>query len=287
MRSQLVAVALALAPLASASAWANILPDMDAIVVRRQDDSTKTTATNGPQQTNPPAGQSTTAKPSGATTKGPITTDLNTGGDEPTGSSGTVKGSGSQTKSATSTKATMFNPQDPAGGVVMVTPAASLGMPLIMIEETSAATWVWNYTSVQGTPTAVDVLVSCSNLQTITLTRNMTYKSPQTFTWDHAEYAQTAVSNQLLTDKYTLVIYDSNSAPTDVAEAGYLAPFNQFVFGLYARKPYQDLADGWQCVTCNGALGSLERSAVGFAMSMSIITILSFTWFVGGFGALL
>lgn len=235
---------------------------------------------NGAQQTPAPT-QTTTNKPTGTATKGPITTDLNTGGNDAT--MGTVTG-----KNSTSTKTKIFNPQDPAGGAVMVTPAASLGMPLIMIEETKAATWVWNYTSVQGTPTAIDILIQCSDAsQTITLTQNMTYKSPQTMTWDHAEYAATAVANQLRTDKYTLVVYDANTSPTDQASAGYLAPFNTFVFGLYNRKPYTDLSDGWQCVTCSSAPGSLERTAIGFATSMSIATILSFTWFVGGFGAML
>jgi len=291
MRSQLFAVALALAPMASASPWADVLHGMDNMIVPRQNgnnnnNNNNNNDDNGAQQTPAPT-QATTNKPTGTVTKGPITTDLNTGGNDAT--MGTVTGGGSFTKnSTTSTKTKIFNPQDPAGGAVMVTPAASLGMPLIMIEETKAATWVWNYTSVQGTPTAIDILIQCTDAsQTITLTQNMTYKSPQTLTWDHAEYAATAVANQLRTDKYTLVVYDANSSPTDQASAGYLAPFNTFVFGLYNRKPYTDLADGWQCVTCSSAPGSLERTAIGFATSMSIVTILSFTWFVGGFGAML
>ncbi|KXJ94424.1 hypothetical protein Micbo1qcDRAFT_159583 [Microdochium bolleyi] len=282
MRSQIFTMALALG---SALAWPNILPDVDAVVVRRQD----TTPTNGPQPTNPPASQSVTGKPATATNtnKGPITTDLNTGGADPTGSSGTIKGSGRPTNGTSTKTKQMFNPVDPAGGATMVTPSAALGMPLYKIEGT-AATWVWNYTSIQGTPTAVDVLVSCSVAsQTITLTQNMTYKSPQTLTWDHADYAATAVSNRLLTEKYTLIVYDSSSSPTDMADSGYLAPFSQFVFGLYAKQPYQDLDAGFQCVTCGAANGKLERTAVGFATTMSIITVLSFTWFVGGFEALL
>lgn len=275
--------------LTSAVAWPNILPDMDAVIVRRQQNQPGTTPTNGPQPTNPPTQQSPTVKPTGSTgtstrNNGPITTDLNTGGAIPTGSvTGTFKPS-----NGTSTKTKqMFNPIDPAGGAVMITPSAIYGMPLYKIEGT-AATWVWNYTSIQGTPTAVDVLVSCAVAsQTITLTQNMTYNSPQTFTWDHAEYAATAVSNRLLMEKYTLIVYDSDTEPTDLPSSGYLAPFSRFVFGLYAKQEYHDLGAGFQCVTCSGAHGSLERNAIGFAASMSIITILSFTWFVGGVGAML
>ena len=42
----------------------------------------------------------------------------------------------------------------------------------------------------------------------------------------------------LLTEMYTLLIYDAEKAPTDTAEAGHLGAFNQHVFGMYRKQDY-------------------------------------------------
>ena len=169
----------------------------------------------------------------------------------------------------------------------MVTPALTDGSQLYKIEAPTPITWAWNYTSVQGKPTAIDVLVSCSVASaTWTLTQNMTYEPQATFTWDTAAYQRKAVDQRLLTEQYTLIIYDADGSPTGTAEAGYLAPFDGFLFGLYAKQPYQNLSE-WDCVTCSAAPGDLDRGALGFALSMSLITVLSFTWYVVGFAGLL
>lgn len=40
----------------------------------------------------------------------------------------------------------------------------------------------------------------------------------------------------------------------------------------------------YKCATCNGALPELDGHAVRFAMGMVALTVLSFTWFAGGYG---
>lgn len=71
-------------------------------------------------------------------------------------------------------------------------------------------------------------------------------------------------------------------------EPGYLSPYAGFQFGLYDPQPYKDTGDGWQCASCSGAAGTgVDNRAIGVAVVMSAATVLSFTWFVAGFGALL
>jgi hypothetical protein len=179
----------------------------------------------------------------------------------------------------------MFNPVDPAGGVVMITPDVYAGSQLYKIGD--YVTWGWNYTNLQATPTAVDVLVSCSKAQqTITLTQNMTFAQPGSFTWDTNAYMQTNAASPLLTEQYTLVIYDAESSISATPEAGYLSAFTGFTFGLYQPRKYVPLGE-WVCATCSGAMSDMERRTLGTAVGVSVITVLSFTWFVAGFGALI
>ncbi|KAK0723069.1 hypothetical protein B0T26DRAFT_674684 [Lasiosphaeria miniovina] len=279
--SQLVVALLSLSPVVSAwSSWPRWLPELDSLIVRRDDSSssshTSATPTGNPTSTPTNSGKHT---PPSATS-----VNLNTGGitKSKTGSAtetGTRSG-GSDSDSSEPTH-TEFNPVDPAGNVVMVTPALTDGTQLYKIDE--PVTWVWNYTSLQGTPTAIDVLVSCSvATRTWTLTQNMTFATQAAFTWDTSQYAE----NELLTERYTLVIYDAESSISAPPEAGYLSPFTGFTFGMYQKRPYQDLGE-WKCATCSGAMSGMDNRAVGAAMVMSIATVLSFTWFVAGFGALL
>lgn len=231
-------------------------------------------ASESPQET---ATATPTAKVTTTTSKGknqPTTTNLNQGGKTTTKS-----GSDSNTKTSNGTHTT-YNAQDPAGSVVMITPAATDGTQLYKVGD--YVTWGWNYTNVQGNPTAVDVLVSCSVASnTWTLTQNMTFETKGAFTWDTGSYQQTAVASPLLTEQYTLLIYDAESSVSATAEAGYLAPFSGFVFGLYTPRPYTPLAQ-WKCATCSAALSDNEKRALGFAFSMAAITVASFTWFVVG-----
>ncbi|KAI1847741.1 hypothetical protein JX265_009170 [Neoarthrinium moseri] len=280
---QLLTAAVALS--STVSAWPGWLPEIDALVVR-QDDATTTAEETG----TPTADSETTKETATATDKntGPITTNLNTGGqtDSDTAtktSGGSDKSSGSGKTTATSHKT--FNAQDPAGGVSMITPATASHTQLYRLGDT--ITWVWNYTSLQGTPTALDLLVSCSAVtQSWTLTQNMSYEATGSFTWDTNGYQATAVEQPLLTQEYTMVLYDADSSVSATAEAGYLGVFNQFTFGLYQPQSYKNLTE-WNCVTCSAAMGDLDRQALRFAFGMATLTVLSFTWFVAGFGALL
>jgi hypothetical protein len=167
----------------------------------------------------------------------------------------------------------------------MITPAATAQTTnLYKIGDT--ITWGWNYTHLQGTPTAIDVLVSVATLSaTYTLTQNMTFETPAVFKWDTQKYNAEHVGNNLPTEQYTLIIYDADGSPSSTAEAGYLAPFSGFKFGLYEPRPREDLAD-WKCATCTSSLASKDRSAIGVAAGMSLVTVLSFTWFVVGFADL-
>jgi hypothetical protein len=166
----------------------------------------------------------------------------------------------------------------------MVTPAATLGSQLYKIGDN--ITWAWNYTNLLAPPTAIDVLVTISSTQVWTLTQNMTFSTDGAFTWDTHDYAATAVGTPLLTDLYTLVIYDAQSAVTAQGEAGYLAPYEGFQFGMYQTQTYTPLPQ-WVCATCNAAISDTERRVLGFALTMSIITVLSFTWFVTGLGGII
>jgi hypothetical protein len=213
----------------------------------------------------------------------PIQTNLNTGGITQTG---TVRQTGNSTRTS-APKKTEFDPQDPAGAVVMVTPAITAGTQLYKIGD--YVTWGWNYTNVKGTPTAVDIYVKCSKVpQPWTLTQNMTFTDPGTYTWDTEQFQKSNVGNPLLTEQYTLVIADADGGISATPEPGYLSPFSGFYFGMYEREEYHDTGDGWQCASCSAAAPSgLDSRAVGAAVVMSAVTVLSFTWFVSGFGAFL
>ncbi len=163
----------------------------------------------------------------------------------------------------------------------MITPAATAAMQLYKIGD--FVTWGWNYTNLQATPTAIDLLASCSFAsRTFTLTQNMTFQTHGSYTWDTGAFQSDNVASPLLTEEYTLILYDAESSVSATAEAGYLGTFEGFTFGLYATQSYTPLADGWTCATCSGAMSDMEKRAVGFALTMSIITVLSFTWFVTG-----
>ncbi|KAK4662158.1 uncharacterized protein QC763_711130 [Podospora pseudopauciseta] len=276
---------LGLSSSVSALAWPGFLPELDSLVVRQNSDET----TNSPKPTNTPSSNdNNNEEEEEKTTTGPATplrTNLNTAGISQSG-----KATGSAAPNGTTSgkpRQTEFNPQDPAGAVVMITPSVMEGYQLYKIGD--YITWAWNYTNLQGTPTAIDVLVTNTVAkQTWTLTQNMTFQEQGSYTWDTGAYDRTAVASPLLVEQYTLIIHDSDSEPTGPAPAGMLAPFNSFKFGLYTPKVYTPISDGWKCASCNGAGGmSIDSKAVAAAGVMSVITVLSFTWFVAGFGGLM
>jgi hypothetical protein len=167
----------------------------------------------------------------------------------------------------------------------MITPAVIAGPQYYKIGD--YVTFVWNYTDVLATPTAVNIMATCTaNQQLYTLAANQTVgNSTGAVTWDTGAYQATAVQDPLLTETYTLIIYDAASSISATAQPGYLAVFNQYTFGMYSPQPYTPLNE-YVCATCSGALSDMERRALGMVFGMGLITILSFTWFVGGLGVI-
>ena len=201
---------------------------------------------------------------------------------EPTKSGGKASGSGSGTAAKTKTTGhKTFAPDSPAGGVNMLTPAANADpSPLYKISD--YVTWSWNYTSLQGTPSAIDLLVSCSSASaTWTLTQNMSFATNVDYVWNTTNQANDP-QQPLGVNIYTLLVKDSSVQITDSPEPGYLGTYAGFTFGLYTAQPYTKFPD-WTCPgSCSFALSMHDRQALGLAVTMSIISVLSFTWFVSG-----
>ena len=99
-------------------------------------------------------------------------------------------------------------------------------------------TLVWNYTSLQVTPSAVNVIASNTH-GTWTLTANASVKETNSVVWKTDK--DKSGSNPLLTDKYTLVVYDAATSPTAVPKPGHLGSFVNFQFGMYLPRPYTNL----------------------------------------------
>jgi len=148
-------------------------------------------------------------------------------------------------------------------------------------------TFAWNYTSLSATPTALDIMATCTaNKQLYTIAMNQTITNATgAVTWHTSAYQQTALSDPLLTEVYTLIIYDAASSISAAAQAGYLAVYDEYSFGMYTPQAYTPL-NQYECATCSGALSDMERRALGMVFGMACITVLSFTWFVGGLGVI-
>jgi hypothetical protein len=119
----------------------------------------------------------------------------------------------------------------------MVTPGIFDGTQYYKIGD-----WVefaWNYTSLKVTPTAIDVLASCSaNQGTYTIAVNQSVKETGRVFWDTQAYQDSGKNPPLLTNMYTLIIYDAESSITARARPGYLSTYQQHIFGMYQPQPY-------------------------------------------------
>lgn len=146
-------------------------------------------------------------------------------------------------------------------------------------------TFAWNYTSLKATPSAVNVLISCSqNSATYTVKTGLPVAAngTQVVTWDTNQYA--TQTERLIQASYTLVIYDAAKSVTDTPQAGYLGTYDQFYFGMYYGQQYENnQALKWVCATCNGngAMGSMGQVTLGFVFGMAALTVVSFGWFGG------
>ncbi|KAF7548829.1 hypothetical protein G7046_g8535 [Stylonectria norvegica] len=277
--STLLPLAMCLSSLAPlAAAWPGWLPDVDALVVRADDTTTakpKATATTEESA-------KSTDDSNATTTDEKKSQKTDTASDDKKKTTSTKKGSAKTTKKSSGPTHTSYDNLLPAGGVSMSLPNTVLqATPLYKIND--FITFAWNYTSLQGTPTAIDVLVSCSVAsETWTLTSNMTYETNPSFIWNTKDDGNNPDS-PLLTELYTLIIKDSDTAITDIPDSGYLAPYTGLKFGLYKPQLYTPLPE-WSCAGCNAAPASLDPHAVGIALTVSIVTVASFTWFVTGLG---
>jgi hypothetical protein len=249
---------------------------LDSLIVRQNNDNTTTSAT-------PTQSSSKTAKTSASTAAG---TNTASGGATTTFSATATGDNNGNETTATASYSTSFDARLPAGGVSMITPAVISGEQYFKIGD--YVTFAWNYTSVLADPTYINVLATCTqNQQLYTIAANQTYavNGTQAVTWDTGSYQATAVGDPLLTETYTLIILDAESSITAQAQAGYLAVYDQYTFGMYTPQPYTPLNE-FQCATCSAALSDMERRALGVVIGMSVITVLSFTWFVGGTGVI-
>lgn len=119
----------------------------------------------------------------------------------------------------------------------MVTPDALAGSQYYKVGDW--ITFAWNYTSLSVTPTAIDVLASCTaNQATYTISVNMSASETQVL-WNTGETPDGQAP--FLTENYKLLIYDSDLSATAAPRAGYLGAFSAFTFGMYLKQPYVSL----------------------------------------------
>jgi len=164
---------------------------------------------------------------------------------------------------------------------MMLTPSAIAAPSYYKIGD--FVTFAWNYTSLSVTPSAIDVVASCQrNDQVYTIATNQSLNGTQAVTWDTGAYQGTATV-PLLTETYTLVVYDVDKGISAAPSAGYFGVFNQFTFGMYTPQPSTPLNE-YKCATCSSGISDMERATLKFMLGMAIVTVLSFTWFVGGLG---
>ncbi|KAL7276918.1 hypothetical protein RUND412_000062 [Rhizina undulata] len=188
--------------------------------------------------------------------------------------------SGSSGKSASSSQAQSTSMNAYAGGVVMETPSLTDGYEIYKIGY--PVTFVWNYTSLQVTPTAINVEAYCTDGSTyFTIAANVSGDTTQAI-WDTGAYQSTATI-KLPVATYTLYIYDASKARTAIASGGYLSYYNSLTFGMYTPEAAVPLAS-FQCATCdfNGGTPLLDSYMVRMLLGMGLLTALSFTWFISG-----
>ena len=274
------------------SAWPHWLPDVDALVVRA-DDPPGTSHFISPlkkKKNTDYLASSATAEPSKTSESAQATeTGDNNKDDNKDNKDGDAKQTNRNTAKPDSTKSskgsktthhTQFAP-DAAMGAIVVTQPATTGAGTALYRIGEFVTFGWNYTNVLAKPTAVDVLASCAAASaTWTLTQNMTYATAATYVWN-TNKQKNDPNQPLLTEKYTLIVKNSDFSTGDTPEPGYFSSDNSFPFGLYASQDYESLKT-WKCDVCSAA--SQAHPAIKLATTMSIVTVLSFTWFVAGLG---
>lgn len=148
----------------------------------------------------------------------------------------------SDEKSKTKSKSKSVDPRLPAGGVSMLTPD---NRATTYYKVGDHVTFVWNYTSLSVTPSAVNVVASCSlNSATYTISGNMSVEETGKVVWDTKKY-QANATVPLLTATYTLFVYDIDGEPGDSAKAGHLGSQIGYNFGMYLPQSYTPINGGF------------------------------------------
>ncbi|RYN23261.1 hypothetical protein AA0119_g7158 [Alternaria tenuissima] len=294
--SQILAAVVAMSSVTQAMnvkhAFDNIsgLTDVKNVLLGRQDnnnnnDNNDNASSDAPASTQP-AKTSTAAKPTatGDNNNNDDNNDNNSSGDNASNTaketaSGTKKPSGSKTTGKGS-KSTSFDARLPAGGLTMVTPNALAGTQFYKVGDW--VTFAWNYTSLSVTPTAIDVLASCTaNQATYTISVNMSATETEVL-WNTKNTPEGQAP--FLTENYKLLIYDSDLSATAAPRAGYLGAFTGFTFGMYLPQEYISLKDGYTCPNCNGALSLTEKMTLGTMLLTTGTTLGSMLYFTYQFG---
>jgi hypothetical protein len=276
--SQLLAGLLAMTSVSAAlpDAFANFhgLGDVRSIFARQDDKSSslieqqssnQPTRTSAPESTKASATNSDSGKNDDASTTGKAS------------ASGSQKPSGSKTTS----KPKSYDNRLPAGGISLVTPNALAGSQFYKVGD--FVTFAWNFTSLSQTPSAIDILATCTaNQATYTIAVNQSASETQVV-WDTKNTPDG--QKPFLTEKYTLLIYDAESSVSAAPRAGYLAVFNSFQFGMYTPKPYVPF-DEYTCSNCNsnGALSQFEKMTLKALLLTTGTTVGSLVYFTYTFG---
>jgi len=290
--SQILAAVVAMSSVTHAMnvkhAFDNIhgLTDVKNVLLGRQDNNNNNNNNNDNASSDAPA----STQPARTSAARPTATgdnnnnDNNSSGDNASNTaketaSGTQKPSGSRTTGKGS-KSTSFDARLPAGGLTMVTPNALAGTQFYKVGDW--VTFAWNYTSLSVTPTAIDVLASCTaNQATYTIAVNMSAKQTEVL-WDTKKTPEGQAP--FLTENYKLLIYDSDLSATAAPRAGYLGAFSGFTFGMYLPQEYISLKDGYTCPNCNGALSLTEKMTLGTMLLTTGTTLGSMLYFTYQFG---
>ncbi|KAF2016132.1 hypothetical protein BU24DRAFT_194461 [Aaosphaeria arxii CBS 175.79] len=276
--AQLLAAVVALSSVTAA--WPDMFDHTNAIspvknvIYGRQDNSESTE----PSKTAEPKSSATDGKPE--KTEDPKETNSGSASATATGkdkASQTGKASG--TASATKSKSKSIAPDKPAGGIQMITPEAIAGPQYYKIGDW--VTFAWNYTSLLVTPKAIDIMATCTkNQATYTLAVNQSVEETGRILWDTSKDKDS--NNPLLTEMYTLLVYDSESDVTAIPSPGHLGSANSFRFGLYQPQKYVPWAE-FECANCNGAMGTLTLNALFITCATTFGSLLYFAYSFGAF----
>ena len=109
--------------------------------------------------------------------------------------------------------------------------------PVTYVKMGEYATFVWNYTNLIVSPTAIDVIAYCSrNDHSYTITGNMSMEETGSVVWDTA--AHETQNPHLLTEMYTLIVHDSEVDPSERPKPGHLGTNIRPTFGVYEPQDY-------------------------------------------------